>query len=249
MGGQILHAISCNADYLLVGRLLGSTALGFYGMAWDLLRFVPDRLYKVAGRVTVPAFCRMQHEPEQLRRAYLSFLGYMSRLIVPPLACIAVAAPELLRQIYGPQWVAAALAAAHPEHRNNYDRSARGNGRGLLRAGTAGVRHVPARSSTRADRDRGDGHGVERIALGLRRRECGRSSVQRRRTVGRMPDAGRQSRESIARFDSGFTTAAGCAAATMAGRVLAANLGVSGLLELLLMIALPSNTWYRSRRT
>jgi len=38
----------------------------------------------------------------------------------------------------------------------------------------------------------------------------------------------------------GFTTAVGCAAATMAGRVLAANLGVSGLLELLLMIALPA---------
>ena len=37
----------------------------------------------------------------------------------------------------------------------------------------------------------------------------------------------------------GFTTAVGCAGATMAGRVLAANLGVSGLLELLLMIALP----------
>ncbi len=109
MGGQIFHAISCNADYLLVGRMLGSSALGFYGMAWDLLRFVPDRLYKVAGRVTVPAFCRMQHEPEQLRRAYLSFLGYMGRLIVPPLACIAVAAPELLRQIYGPQWIAAAI--------------------------------------------------------------------------------------------------------------------------------------------
>jgi hypothetical protein len=38
----------------------------------------------------------------------------------------------------------------------------------------------------------------------------------------------------------GFTTAAGCAAATVAGRILAANLGVSGVLELLLMIALPA---------
>jgi hypothetical protein len=38
----------------------------------------------------------------------------------------------------------------------------------------------------------------------------------------------------------GFTTAVGCAAATVAGNILAANLGCSGLLELLLMIALPS---------
>ena len=63
MAGRLLCTVSSNADYLLVGRLLGSSALGFYGMAWDLLRFLPDRLYKVAGRVTVPAFCRMQDRP------------------------------------------------------------------------------------------------------------------------------------------------------------------------------------------
>ena len=179
MGGQILHAISCNADYLLVGRMLGSSALGFYGMAWDLLRFVPDRLYKVAGRMTVPAFCRMQHEPEQLRRAYLSFLGYMGRLIVPPLTCIAVAAPELLRQIYGPQWIAAAL----PLRILSIGIITIG-----LRAGMGAVYYALARpifdmylhgvrlaliviAVMR--------HGVERIALGLRRRECGRSRMQR----------------------------------------------------------------------
>jgi len=37
----------------------------------------------------------------------------------------------------------------------------------------------------------------------------------------------------------GFTTAVGCAAATIGGRILAANLGVTGLPELLLMIVLP----------
>jgi O-antigen/teichoic acid export membrane protein len=42
--GRIVYTLSSNADYLLVGRLLGSSALGFYSMAWDLLRFVPDRL-------------------------------------------------------------------------------------------------------------------------------------------------------------------------------------------------------------
>lgn len=56
MGGRISDMISFNADFVLVGRLLGSSALGYYSMAWDLLRFVPDRVYKVAGRVTLPAF-------------------------------------------------------------------------------------------------------------------------------------------------------------------------------------------------
>jgi PST family polysaccharide transporter len=109
VGGRLLATVSSNADYLLVGRLLGSSALGFYGMAWDLLRFVPDRLYKVAGRVTVPAFCRMQDRPDELRAAFLGFLSYVSRLVLPILVCVAVAAPELLSSIYGRQWIPAAM--------------------------------------------------------------------------------------------------------------------------------------------
>ena len=240
MGGQILHAISCNADYLLVGRFLGSSALGFYGMAWDLLRFVPDRLYKVAGRVTVPAFCRMQHEPEQLRRAYLSFLGYMSRLIVPPLACIAVAAPELLRQIYGPQWVAAAL----PLRILSIGIITIG-----LRAGMGAVYYALARPVFDMYL-----HGV-RLALiviavmvtassGLLWVCAGVSAVEAVCSVGGQLVACRMLGVSLGKASRvlipGFTTAARCAAATVAGRVLAANLGVSGVLELLLMIALPA---------
>ena len=101
--------LSINADYLLVGRLLGSAALGFYGMAWDLLRFVPDRLYRVAGRVTFPAFCQLQDDHEALARAYLDFFDYMARVVLPIAACAAIAAPEILRTIYGPQWVPSAL--------------------------------------------------------------------------------------------------------------------------------------------
>jgi lipopolysaccharide exporter len=108
-GSRIVYVLSCNADYLLVGRLLGSSALGFYGMAWDLLRFVPDRLHRVAGRVTFPAFCQMQDDREALSRAYLDFFDYMARVVLPIAACAAIAAPELLRTIYGPQWISSAL--------------------------------------------------------------------------------------------------------------------------------------------
>lgn len=107
--GRILCSLSNNADYLMVGRLLGPAALGFYGMAWDLLRFVPDRLYKVAGRVTTPAFCRLQDRPAAMRRAFLDFLGYVSRVVLPILVCVAIAAPELLRDIYGAKWIPAAM--------------------------------------------------------------------------------------------------------------------------------------------
>jgi O-antigen/teichoic acid export membrane protein len=57
-GGRMVDALSSNVDFLLIGRFLGSSALGFYSMAWDLLRFVPDRVFRIAGRVTFPACCK-----------------------------------------------------------------------------------------------------------------------------------------------------------------------------------------------
>lgn len=108
-GGRFIYILSANADYLLVGRLLGSSVLGFYSMAWDLLRFVPDRLHRVAGRVAFPAFCRIQDDRDELAHAYLGFFRYGAQIVLPIAAGCALAAPELLRTLYGSQWTAAAL--------------------------------------------------------------------------------------------------------------------------------------------
>lgn len=107
-GGRLLGTLSANADYLLVGRLLGSQILGYYVIAWDLLRFVPDRLYYVAGRVTLPAFSRLQHNNHALAHAYKEFTGYLARLILPMMTCVAVAAPYVVVGLYGNQWLRAA---------------------------------------------------------------------------------------------------------------------------------------------
>jgi lipopolysaccharide exporter len=109
LGGRIVDALSANVDFILIGRLLGSSALGFYSMAWDLLRFIPDRVFRVAGRVTLPTFCHLQDDTHQLARAYLNFSGYLSRIILPIVLCATIAAPELIEIIYGPKWLPAAI--------------------------------------------------------------------------------------------------------------------------------------------
>lgn len=108
LGAGVLRVFSRNADYILVGRLLGSSALGFYSMAWDLLQFVPDRLYSVIGRIALPAFSQLQDDDEALGAAYRTFINYLSRLIFPIAACVAVAAPEVTVGLYGIHWSPAA---------------------------------------------------------------------------------------------------------------------------------------------
>jgi O-antigen/teichoic acid export membrane protein len=109
LGGRLLVILSSNADFLLVGRLLGSSALGLYSMAWDFLRFIPDRLSRVAGRVALPAFCQLQDDNPRLARAYSQFIGHLCRIVLPIVACASIAAPELVGLVYGKQWIPAAL--------------------------------------------------------------------------------------------------------------------------------------------
>jgi PST family polysaccharide transporter len=107
LGGRIVTVASGNADFLLVGRLLGTQALGYYSIAWDLLRFVPDRLHRIVGRVALPAFCRLSDDDNELGSAYCNFLQYLARLVLPVGVCVAISAPHLLTGIYGYQWLPA----------------------------------------------------------------------------------------------------------------------------------------------
>lgn len=108
-GGRIVQAAASNSDSLLIARFLGGEPLAIYALARDLLRFVPNRLHKVAGRVTFSAFSRLQDDDEELARAYTRFFNSIARMVLPIIACMAVAAPDLVSTVYGRQWSAAAL--------------------------------------------------------------------------------------------------------------------------------------------
>ncbi len=105
LGGQSMVILSQNADYVMVGRLLGGRALGYYSMAWDLLRFIPERFYRVVGRVTLPAFSAIQDERDRLARGYCALTGTIARLLLPAMVILAIAAPRLIAAIYGAQWL------------------------------------------------------------------------------------------------------------------------------------------------
>lgn len=107
-GAKLLTNVSANADYVLVGSLLGAPALGLYSIASELLRFVPNRFHRVAGQVTYPAFCRLRSDGRQLANAYRDFFGYVVRIVPTVAVCGAVLAPELLATAYGHKWIAAA---------------------------------------------------------------------------------------------------------------------------------------------
>ncbi|MDQ7090845.1 MAG: oligosaccharide flippase family protein [Methylococcales bacterium] len=70
-------------DYLLVGKLLGSEALGIYTMAFRLSRYPIEKMGPVLGRMLMPAFALMQDNPEQIRTNVLRISAFVALITVP----------------------------------------------------------------------------------------------------------------------------------------------------------------------
>lgn len=103
-GNRLLFYGSRNVDNLIVGRFLGTVALGYYGLAYRVMLFPIQRVTDVIGSVTLPAFAALQDEPERVNVAYLRAVRYLAAVIVPLTVGVTVSAHHLVPVVFGPQW-------------------------------------------------------------------------------------------------------------------------------------------------
>jgi len=106
---RIVTFLDQSVDSLVIGKLLGATALGFYQMAY-LLALLPTS--RTTGRVQgilFPAFAKLQEERD-LRRAFLRSLAVVASLTVPLGCFLTIFADPLVRFILGERWLSIAPA-------------------------------------------------------------------------------------------------------------------------------------------
>jgi O-antigen/teichoic acid export membrane protein len=109
-GASIVVFAVTNVDQLVVGHVLGVTALGFYALAFNLASW-PVNMFSVPVRSVAPAvFSRLQHDRPAMRTSFLSTAGLLGSATMPVCLLISGAAAPLLRLVYGARWVPAASA-------------------------------------------------------------------------------------------------------------------------------------------
>ncbi len=104
VGSDILGFVSRNADNFLIGVFLGTVPLGIYAVGYRILDTSQRLLINAARKITFPAFSRLQHDPERMRRAYLRATRAASVLIIPGYVGLALVAPELVITLFGSTW-------------------------------------------------------------------------------------------------------------------------------------------------
>ena len=101
---DILGAFILTIDNLIVGRLLGTTALGLYALAFTIPQMLTIGLAVAVSTAVFPAFASIQRDRPALQRQYLSVQHYTAMVLLPVGVGLFSVAPALVHALYRPAW-------------------------------------------------------------------------------------------------------------------------------------------------
>jgi PST family polysaccharide transporter len=102
--GLLINSVSRNIDNLLVGKFQGPEALAFYGLAYRLLLLPVQLLSLTVGGVLFPAFSRKAEDLADIRSELTRATRTLAVLVLPAMALVAAAAPQLVAILFGAAW-------------------------------------------------------------------------------------------------------------------------------------------------
>jgi len=119
VGSSLLSRLIFNVDYLIIGSILGATALGYYTLAFRIPELLIINVFFVLSAVAFPMFSRLKGDPVRMRSAYLFSVRLYSLYGLCAGVGLALVASLVVPLVFGPRWeeavaplVALALYAA-----------------------------------------------------------------------------------------------------------------------------------------
>jgi O-antigen/teichoic acid export membrane protein len=101
---RIANYLAVQGDNLVVGRALGSVALGIYGRAYQLMAAPAHGFGLVVDAVLFPAMAKVQADKPRLATAYRRGVALIALLVLPASAALIVVAPEVIQAVLGSRW-------------------------------------------------------------------------------------------------------------------------------------------------
>jgi PST family polysaccharide transporter len=102
---RILFHLASNVDYLIIGRVLGVSILGFYERAFRVIEVASARITGVVTGVSFPVVSRMTGNTPGKRKAFLSGTSLLASLYLPLSCFISLSAKEIVAVLFGERWM------------------------------------------------------------------------------------------------------------------------------------------------
>lgn len=106
-GQNIVNIATARIDSIIIGKMLGPTALGLYFFAQQFTSQIFIRITPIITRVAFPVFSAIQHDRDRMRRGYGQMIQLLAMVIFPMLLGLALVSDEFLELFFAPEWQAA----------------------------------------------------------------------------------------------------------------------------------------------
>jgi O-antigen/teichoic acid export membrane protein len=103
-GFTFVSYFSRNLDNVLIGRKLGTAALGYYDRAFKLLSFPIQHLNAPLYSVMTPLLSRVQDDKPRFRAMFLRAAGQLTLFVVPAMAALVSVSHDFVLLVFGPRW-------------------------------------------------------------------------------------------------------------------------------------------------
>jgi PST family polysaccharide transporter len=104
MGVRLIDFFDFRFDDFLVGYFLGATTLGYYTIAFRLLRLLSDFVAGIPSSVIFPTLSRLQHDYNEFKKTFCVIVKYANLLIWPIFLGALTLADDIILSFFGAQW-------------------------------------------------------------------------------------------------------------------------------------------------
>ena len=105
VGVSIGWFVYAQMDTLIVGKLIGEQALGFYSMAKQIALLPVTKISTVVNQLVFPVMAEWQDNEARLRSLFLKVVRIVACVTLPVSLGLAVVADDFFPLILGPQWL------------------------------------------------------------------------------------------------------------------------------------------------
>ena len=100
----VVNYFARNADNFIVGKVAGSTELGYYSRSYSLMLMPVGQLVSPLTGVVVSALSKLQNRPADFKRYYLEIIRVLSVISFAIVSAMLVMSDEIIDIFLGPQW-------------------------------------------------------------------------------------------------------------------------------------------------
>jgi O-antigen/teichoic acid export membrane protein len=108
---QVLFVILVRVQDVIIGRFIGTAAVGVYRTAWRTVDLIGQGVITPFAQVALPTLGRLQDDLPAFRKAYLRITSVCAVVAFPAVVGFAVLAPDIIPVIFGRRWIASGPVA------------------------------------------------------------------------------------------------------------------------------------------